>query len=190
MARFGSPVLLARPVPLAAGLVNGYRDPSQLGVDRWLAMRAALTRQPGPWCVVDAGTATTIDLVAAGGQHLGGVIIPGPTLMGSALRRETGDLDRLAGAVDPPGSPADHDSFGGRDTGTAISLGIWRATAGLVAQARTSLGAPRVPVNVLVTGGDGPALIPWLGGSPGSCPLLVLEGLALAGPGELAPAPG
>lgn len=189
-ARFGVPVRMARAVRMADTLVNGYRDPSQLGVDRWLAMRAALGRGPGPWCVVDAGTATTIDLVADGGEHLGGVIIPGPALMGAALRRETGNLERLAGPVDRLGRPADHQAFGGQDTATAIGLGVWRATAALVEQALASLGAPRVQVTLLVTGGDGPALIPWLGGSPRSCPLLVLEGLALAGAGELAPAPG
>jgi type III pantothenate kinase len=188
--RFGAPVHLARSVRTAGGLVNGYRDHTQLGVDRWLAMRAAVTRGPGPWCVVDVGTATTVDLVDPDGRHQGGVIIPGPALMGAALRRETGDLDRLAGPVDGPGAPADHQSFGGQDTSTAIGLGIWRATAGLVEQGQASLGAPRVPVNLLVTGGDGAALIPWLGGSPGYRPLLVLEGLALAEPGELVSTPG
>ncbi|MBK8536631.1 MAG: type III pantothenate kinase [Candidatus Competibacteraceae bacterium] len=39
-------------------------------------------RSPGQnCCVVDCGTAITIDALAADGRHLGGVIIPGMRLM-------------------------------------------------------------------------------------------------------------
>lgn len=73
----------------ACGVRNAYAEPERLGADRWVALIAAraLTRQT---CyVVDCGTAVTIDALAADGQHLGGVIVPGMRLMREALYRET-----------------------------------------------------------------------------------------------------
>ncbi|MFQ5660664.1 MAG: type III pantothenate kinase [Gammaproteobacteria bacterium] len=67
------------------GVVNAYRDVTQLGIDRWLAMIAAWNRYLAPVCVVDCGTAITIDGVSAGGRHLGGLIIPGLELMQKSL---------------------------------------------------------------------------------------------------------
>src|ERR1700730_939942 len=56
-------------------LINGYRDPGQLGADRWYAMIAARQSFPGqPLVVVCAGTATTVDSVDAAGRFLGGAI--------------------------------------------------------------------------------------------------------------------
>lgn len=67
-------------------LVNGYIDPVQLGVDRWLAMIAA-RREVGPRaCVlVDSGTALTVDIIDARGRHLGGYIAPGLASQRQAL---------------------------------------------------------------------------------------------------------
>ncbi len=59
------------------GLVNGYDDPRQLGVDRWLALVAAHDREPGDAIVVDAGSAITVDLLSRRDGHLGGAILPG-----------------------------------------------------------------------------------------------------------------
>ncbi len=57
-------------------LLNSYTDPSRMGVDRWLAMLAAREKFPGRICVVDVGSALTIDVVAADGLHEGGYILP------------------------------------------------------------------------------------------------------------------
>ena len=61
----------------AAGVINGYAEPSRLGVDRWLALLAARQLCPGNLVVVDAGTAITLDLLSGDGRHLGGYILPG-----------------------------------------------------------------------------------------------------------------
>ena len=50
-------------------LVNSYAEPSRLGVDRWLAMLGARARHGGALCVVDVGSAMTMDLAAAVGRH-------------------------------------------------------------------------------------------------------------------------
>src|SRR5262249_33712335 len=67
------------------GVRCAYADPSRLGVDRWIAVLAAHHLATGAACVIDAGTAATFDAVDAQGRHLGGLIMPGPQLLASAL---------------------------------------------------------------------------------------------------------
>jgi type III pantothenate kinase len=59
------------------GVTNGYRQPERLGVDRWMTLLAAREMAPGDCVVIDAGSAITLDLLRADGQHLGGAILPG-----------------------------------------------------------------------------------------------------------------
>ncbi len=73
----------------ACGVKNAYAEPGRLGADRWVAMIAARALTQQTCYVVDCGTALTIDAIAANGQHLGGVIVPGIQLMRQALYRET-----------------------------------------------------------------------------------------------------
>src|SRR5690348_442947 len=62
---------------------NAYAQPEKLGVDRWLCLLAAhampLNSQVD--LIVSVGTAMTLDVLAADGQHRGGLIVPGPELM-------------------------------------------------------------------------------------------------------------
>lgn len=198
--RFGVAPLLARSAPHGAGVRSGYADPAQLGVDRWLAVCAAFARYREALCVVDAGTATTIDLVNRHGEHQGGLILPGITLMESALLGRTGDLARLSGAspvADPgvqyPGVATGSGTITlGRDTAAAIRQGALQATACLVAACldplRDGTAGGRGPGLLVLTGGAAPALgaaMLRLGG-PGfrleHRPQLVLEGLDLDPP--------
>src|SRR5690606_12310751 len=73
----------------AAGVVNGYERPEQLGADRWLAILAGFSRAKRASVIVDCGSAITLDLVSARGEHLGGYIAPGLTLMRRALLGNT-----------------------------------------------------------------------------------------------------
>ena len=59
------------------GVKNAYRDPGRLGADRWMALLAASEMVSGNAIVLDAGSAITVDLLRADGQHLGGAILPG-----------------------------------------------------------------------------------------------------------------
>ncbi len=87
----------------AGGLSNGYAV-HQLGVDRWLALLAAFAAQQASCLVVNAGTAITIDAlrVQPSGQQaqfIGGLIMPGLTLMRSALSSNTAQLNVPTGQV-------------------------------------------------------------------------------------------
>jgi len=208
--RFGIDPVFARSAVVGGGIRNGYSDPGQLGIDRWLALCGAYVRYKAPVCVVDAGTATTIDLVSGTGGHKGGLILPGPDLMRLALLRFTGDLARLSAgtSLDPDGiyQPAelspDQIRSGimfGNDTAAAIRYGGLQATACLARRCMDELCATlspgETPGVLVLTGGAAPdlhAALLRLGGFQTSgvrqghrleCrPQLVLEGLALDPP--------
>ena len=195
--RYGRQPLVARSAPSGAGVRNGYHDPAQLGVDRWLALCAAWHRYRAPLCVVDAGTATTIDRVADRGVHLGGLILPGIELMQSALLGGTGDLARLSGQGPKGGlerpEPLPSADLSrvplGRDTATAIRLGALQSTACLVAACMEVFdgAAAGHDAVLVVTGGaasdvlaaTAPLLTRRTGLRIEQRPFLVLEGLAL-----------
>ena len=74
-------------------LINAYPEYHRLGVDRWLALVAAITHYPQKNClIIDAGTATTLDLLSANGEHLGGWIIAGIELMQQSLLTKTAKI--------------------------------------------------------------------------------------------------
>lgn len=72
---------------------NAYPQPEKLGVDRWLALLAAHQYYPGNSCIIDCGTAITLDFIDSHGQHRGGLISPGLMLMKKALAQNTAALD-------------------------------------------------------------------------------------------------
>ncbi len=59
------------------GVVSAYPESTRLGIDRWLALMGAAEVTQQNAIVIDAGSAITVDLLRADGQHLGGAILPG-----------------------------------------------------------------------------------------------------------------
>jgi len=107
----------------AFGVTNGYTDPTQLGVDRWLTLIAAHRQSSAPACIVDCGTAITVDVTGRDGMHLGGLILPGFKMMSDSLVAGTSIQTTVS---DLPGG------FLGRNTGQAVSLAGIYAVAALV----------------------------------------------------------
>ena len=165
---------IIRTAAAAAGVRNAYADPTKLGVDRWLALIAARALEPGAACVVDVGTAMTIDGLDARGQHLGGVIVPGPELMVSSLLRNTSDLAAFSREGSTSAALFADNTLG------AIRQGVVHALAALIARAaetmRQTLG---VGPALLLTGGDADRLQAAIGVPYRSVPDLVLHGLAV-----------
>ena len=89
-----SNVKLVEPLKQYGRLTLSYDDPSKLGVDRFLAMLAALERFLNqPLLVIDAGSAVTFDVIDAKGMHQGGLIMPGiRALRESFAKFSTNDL--------------------------------------------------------------------------------------------------
>lgn len=159
-----------------AGVTCGYRQPTTLGVDRWLALLAAWRHWGEPCVVVDAGSALTVDLLAANGVHLGGYIVPGLGLMHAALAQGTG-------AVKIAHQPL-ADTGPGRSTLEAVNQGCGAMALALVERALASLEphAGGASVSVVLTGGDADSLAPFIKAPLKLEPELVLDGLALALP--------
>lgn len=163
----------------AAGITNGYRDVWRLGADRWLAAIGGWHlrgRRGRAVCVVDVGTATTIDLVDARGRHRGGAIVPGPALMVESLLRGTRGIRRRAAGARPGGART---PLYARATRAALEGGGRHAVAALVErasdQARELTGSrPRL----LLTGGAAPEVSPLVRRAHSVIPDLVLRGLA------------
>jgi type III pantothenate kinase len=163
----------------AAGLRNGYRESWRLGADRWVAAIGAWhdAGQRRAVCVIDIGTATTVDVVDAYGRHLGGLITPGPELMQRALLTGTRGIARRArgGARAAVAALA-------RDTATAIRLGALHATAALIERSAAAARHAHGPRTLIyLTGGGAEAVLPLLGLRVRACPDLVLRGLAVLG---------
>jgi type III pantothenate kinase len=158
----------------AFGVRNAYEQPAQLGADRWAAMIGAFVEHGGPLCVVDAGTAFTIDVVAADGSHLGGLIVPGLELMSGCLRANTSDLAALERATAATGAPEL-----ARNTADAMRAGPRFALAALiestVARMERRLGAD---LRIVMTGGDAEDIGGALARHATYNPALVLRGLA------------
>jgi type III pantothenate kinase len=164
----------ARSQKQTGDLVNSYTDPGRMGVDRWLAMLGARKRSQQRVCVVDAGSALTIDFIAASGQHEGGYILPGPALMERALLLDT-DRVRFEEDVDYALTP-------GCSTAEAVRHGIALAQVGAVRvaveEAQNTPGCGEAPV-VYFCGGGAEALAALFGGNNIHAPDLVFEGLQL-----------
>lgn len=159
----------AQALPVLGRLRIAYREPSRLGVDRFLAMLAALEGEgDGPWLLVGVGTALAIDALGADGRHLGGRIAPSPALMRAALHARVPHLPGHGGtAVDFAADSED-----------ALASGCEGAALALVEDSRRRAqaafgAAPRV----LLHGGGADAIAARLPGAEPR-PALVLEGLA------------
>ncbi len=71
-------VELVLPCKKHGNLTIAYQNPSELGVDRFLAMLGAIENYPSTnLLVIDLGSALTIDIVNDDGAHKGGLIMPG-----------------------------------------------------------------------------------------------------------------
>ena len=164
--RQAAPLRIAVAESSSMGVRNSYAVPGEMGVDRWLAMLAAHCLHEGPVCVIDAGTAITLDLLTADGEHLGGYILPGADLMSRALTNATG---RISVAFPHPPTLAP-----GNSTVQCVSAGSWRAALGAVQSVLADFPDHRP----LLTGGGASALFE-LGLAAETCPDLVFEGLRL-----------
>jgi len=173
LAELGLPATWVRGEREQCGVRNGYADPHQLGADRWAALIGARSLHGGGCLVVNAGTATTVDVLDADGVFQGGIILPGVHLMRSVLARNTALLPLADGVfAELP-----------RDTADAIASGCLHAQAGAIERMYTQVANLADPL-CLVGGGGAAALIPLLGMPRRQVEHLVLEGLARIGLGQ------
>jgi type III pantothenate kinase len=170
------PVFL-RSTATACGVSNAYTDPETLGIDRWAAVVAAHHGYPGAVCVVDCGTAVTLDMVTAGGEHRGGLILPGTEMLQQTLLQNTAQLS-LAGkqaAATPLANTTAAAVCGGAVY--ILVAAIERCVADMCAEQGTT-------IDIVMTGGDAVQILPLLHGDVQHQPDLVLQGIAMLGGGD------
>lgn len=154
-----------------AGVTNGYREPAQLGCDRLASAIAAHALFPGrSLIVVSCGTATTIDAVTAEGRFIGGMILPGMTLMANALARNTAQLPQVESINDLSSMFADN-------TVDAIANGCVAAQVGAIERAVMGLRATQTDVLCVLAGGGAGQLLAQLAVACEKVDNLVLLGL-------------
>ncbi len=165
-------VAFAKVTISSGGVTNSYADPSKLGIDRWLAMLAAWDIRKGKVCIIDCGSAITIDVLDAKGIHQGGMIAPGLALSGRALTDHTHALqanDRQDYSV-----LADN-------TEDAINSGCYHLFIGgvshMVEKVQQAYG---IDTTFIVTGGDAEYLLSELSVEMRYEPDLILRGLGLS----------
>lgn len=151
----------------AFGVTNAYQHPQNLGIDRWLALIATHQLYRTAACIVDCGTAITIDLLAANGLHRGGYICPGLKLMKQSLYKKTQQL------------PLSNETFHlepATCTEAAIFGGTLNAALGLISHVMAQQSdAPEL----ILTGGDAELLAGYMQPTPTINPELIFYGLAI-----------
>jgi type III pantothenate kinase len=146
----------ARPLTLtnrtATGVKLAVPDPGSVGPDR-IANAAAVAAGPLPAIVVDLGTATTFDVVRAGGRYVGGMIAPGIRTSADELFRRAARLARVE--IRRPRRVI------GRTTEESIQAGVYYGAIatidGIVRRLESRLARP---ARVIATGGLAPLIGP------------------------------
>ena len=157
------------------GLALAYPEPERLGVDRWLAMLAAQRLSTDAVAVIDAGTAMSVDVITAQGQHLGGIITPGLTLMADSLQQKSSGIQQGL-----QGMAADKPRLFGNDTLSCIEQGALFAVTGAIEHllARIEQQTPTA-LSVIISGGDALRVMTELQRDCRHIPDLVLQGMQI-----------
>jgi len=153
-------------------VTNGYSVPSQHGVDRWAALLGAHALYHVPVCIIDAGTAITVDLMDAEGRHLGGLIMPGLEMMRGALLQGTAGVHQTDGNI----------TVFANNTADAVSSGtLHMLRAAIIDICSSAAQALGTNMRIIITGGMSEQLLS-LPGIPQMQhePALVLHGLRVA----------
>jgi len=128
------------------GIAVRIAKPSEAGADRLVNAVGAHLTYPGDLIVIDSGTATTFDVVAADGAFEGGIIAPGVNLSLQALHEAAAMLPRIA--IQRPATVIGKDTVSNMQSG--VFWGYIALIEGLVARIKAEWGRP---MTVIGTGG-------------------------------------
>ncbi|MCA3718890.1 MAG: type III pantothenate kinase [Brevundimonas sp.] len=128
------------------GIPVRINKPSEAGADRLVNAIGAHLVYPGDLIVIDSGTATTFDIIAADGAFEGGAIAPGINLSLQALHEAAAMLPRIA--IQRP------ERVIGKDTVSNMQSGVFWGYVGLIEGMVTRIKAEwGRPMTVVGTGG-------------------------------------
>jgi type III pantothenate kinase len=143
---------------VGAGIKTGLNilidDPAQLGSDMVADGVAAITSYKLPVIVFDMGTATTISVIDAHGNYLGGALYPGVALSMSALSRGTSQLPKVP--IEPPEKVVSGNTIDCMKSGAIF--GTASMVDGMIDRIEAELGQK---CTVIATGGLSGRIIPY-----------------------------
>lgn len=164
------------PLVVGPGVKTGLNirseNPREVGADRIVNAVAAIEKYGTPVIVVDFGTATTFDYIDAGGNYLGGAIVPGLAISAEALYQRAAKLPRIELAR--PRSVIGRNSVASMQAG--MVFGFAGQVDGIVRRIRTESGTN---ARAVATGGLADLIVPETETIDAVDPLLTLEGLRL-----------
>jgi type III pantothenate kinase len=137
---------------LDLGIEVHYSPRQAVGADRIANAVAAVQKYGAPSIVVDFGTATTFDCIAADASYVGGAIAPGLEISEEALVASTAQLPRVP--LVPPERSV------GTTTMTSLQSGILFGYAGLVDGLVDRISAELGTAHVIATGGLATVIAP------------------------------
>jgi type III pantothenate kinase len=133
---------------LTNGVVNKYKTPGTLGLDRWAAVLGAKGSFPAGAClVIDAGTCITYDLLQADSTYWGGSISPGIEMRFKAVHEFTKRLPLVDW-------DAEADIEAGTDTPSAIRNGVLQGIINEIEGFIAINNKKESTLKVIITGGD------------------------------------
>jgi len=157
-----------------AGLRNLYKNPAQLGCDRFATAIGAHALFPDRALIVaTCGTATTVDAVTAAGDFIGGMILPGFGVMATSLALNTAQLPQIHTISEVATPFADN-------TTDAIIAGCIAAQTGAIERAVVRHREQHGDVLCVMAGGAGAMLASYLAIPCEKVDNLVLIGLHVA----------
>ncbi len=135
-------------VQINKGVVNKYKTPQTLGLDRWAVILAANGLfAPEACLIIDAGTCITYDLLNSKAEYSGGSISPGLAMRFTALHQFTGRLP-LVDWQETENIPD------GEDTQSAIKNGVLQGVVNEIEGFITLNNKKERTLKVILTGGD------------------------------------
>lgn len=154
------------------GVINGYENAAELGSDRWCALIGAYNTARTGVVVISCGSAITIDIVNQSGDHLGGYILPGLTMMKKSLALNTAqvkvDVSLSEGKISPATS-----------TSGCVEAGVNLAAVSVIESAMKQQLAHESNLQCFLTGGDADYIAEHLIAEYVKMPDLVIRGLAV-----------
>ncbi|WPE17541.1 type III pantothenate kinase [Candidatus Thioglobus autotrophicus] len=147
---------------------SAYKKSQDLGVDRFLAMIASIDQYPNQTrLIIDAGSALTFDLVLAGGEHQGGLIMPGLGVLRRSFTQFSSDSKQLALEKNA------------NNTKDAWEYGTAQMFMSVINHQVETYLTQYGDLQIILTGGDAKIIAYRLKHAADIKPHLVLDGLAL-----------
>ncbi|PYS97944.1 MAG: pantothenate kinase [Acidobacteria bacterium] len=131
-------------------LMIKYAPLDSLGTDRLVNAFAAIERYGVPCIVCSLGTATTIDVVNADREFLGGIIAPGMDAMAEALHLKAPRLPKVAAEK--------RDNLLGNSTEESVQSGIYNGYVAMVEGLLERVRKEFEIKNTILTGGNAKAV--------------------------------